>query len=241
MKTVGKFWGKSAIITGGTGGLGTVVTRCFLEAGASVALPLRKVVPSSEIAPADSDVDARLLLHKTDLTIEGDIDSFLRTTLERFGKVDILVNAAGGYAGGNSISEMSLDEWERMLALNLRTAFLMSRGALPKMLEQGWGRIINIAALPAFRSGADKGAYAASKAAVVKLTEIIADEVKGSGVTANAIAPGMILTDEQKPSGSDADLKKYVTPDQIASVMMFLASDEASGVNGSVLKMYGTL
>ncbi len=241
MNTSKRFQGQTVIITGGTGGLGSVVARRFLEAGASVALPVRKVVPSSEIHTGLSEAESRLLLHKADLTVEAEVQSFLEVTLKKFSSVHILANIAGGYAGGNTIDEIPLEEWEGMFALNLKTTFLMSRASVKPMLEQKWGRIINIGALPAFRSGAGKGAYATSKAAVVKLTEVMSDEVKGKGVTVNAIAPGMILTDEEKPSVSEADLKKYVSPDQITSAIMFLASEEASGVNGTVMKMYGTM
>ncbi|MEO8169085.1 MAG: SDR family oxidoreductase, partial [bacterium] len=188
---------------------------------------------------SDERESKKLFTAQADLTAEADVRSFVALVQKQFGAVDCLINLAGGYAGGNTIAEVSLDEWESMMSLNLRTTFLMCREVLKSMLARKAGRIINISAMPAILSGAKKGPYAISKRAVISLTEIIADEVKGSGITANAIAPSIILTDANKTSMPAADVQKWVTPEEIAGVILFLCSDEARSINGNTIKVFG--
>ena len=126
-----------------------------------------------------------------------------------------------------------------MISMNLRTCFLMSRGALRQMLHQQFGRIVNMSAMPALTTGVKKGPYAISKQGVISLTEILAAETKGSGITVNAIAPSIIFTDANKKSMPDADSSKWVTPGEIADVIMFLCSDHARSTSGNVVKMFG--
>ena len=140
---------------------------------------------------------------------------------------------------GSTIDEVMLDEWEDIMKLNMRTAFLICRGALRVMRKQSFGRIVNIAAMPALSPSAKKGPYAISKRAVVTLTETIAEETKGTGITANAIAPSIILTEANKQSMPKADSSKWVTPQEIAQLILYLCSDEAKSVSGNVIKIYG--
>jgi NAD(P)-dependent dehydrogenase (short-subunit alcohol dehydrogenase family) len=226
------FENRTVIVTGGGGALGSVLVRRFLDVGARVAVPHHgKERPAA--------LPAAVFARPADLTDATDVDGFARDAIASFGPIDILVNAAGGYEGGSRIEETSVGEWENMLNLNARTAFLMSRAVLPEMRRNRFGRIISIAAMPALRPAARKGAYAVSKRAVITLTETIAEEVKGSGVTANAIAPGIILTEANRQSMPDADVGRWVTPGEIASVVLFLASEDARSVNGTTLTMFG--
>ncbi len=233
------FQGKTAIITGSTGVLGSVVVSKFFDAGTNIAVPVRSKSFTHQLPQKMLQASDRFMLVETDLTVESQVSTLVQQVLKKFDSVDFLANIAGGYAGGSAIAEVSLDEWESVMAMNLKTAFLMCRAVLKPMTVQKFGRIVNIAAMPALTSGAKKGPYAISKRGVITLTETIADEVKGSGITANAIAPSTILTEGNKQSMPKADFSKWVTPEEIADLILFLCSDSARSMSGNVVKMFG--
>lgn len=234
-----KFSGKTAIVTGGTGALGSVCVEHLFDAGLSIAIPYNSEKSLTHVPKRIAESSSRLLTVNVDLTAEDQVESFFGQVVKRFGTIDYLVNTAGGYAGGSTIDEVSLEEWEGMMKLNMRTAFLICRGALRVMRKQSFGRIVNIAAMPALSPSAKKGPYAISKRAVVTLTETIAEEMKGSGITANAIAPSIILTDANRHSMPKSDFAKWVTPQEIAQLVLYLCSDEARSVSGNIIKAYG--
>ncbi len=228
---------RTAIVTGGTGALGSVVARKLAEHNVSLALPVRQqssVAELHRIFPLE-----KVFAAVADLEDESEVNSFVAGTLKHFGTVEVLVNLAGGYAGGNPIERVTVDEWEGMMNLNLRTVFLTCRAVLPIMRQQSYGRIVNIAAMPALTSGANKGPYAISKRGVISLTETIADETKGTGITANALTPSIILTEANKKSMPGADFSKWVTPEDIAEMIVSLISRHARSISGNVIKMYG--
>ncbi len=230
---------RTAIVTGGTGALGSIVTERFFDAGANVAIPVHSTSFTHQLPQRMLQAHDRFMLVETDLAIESQVESFVKRVQRKFGSVDFLANIAGGYAGGNTIAEVSLDEWEAQMSMNLRTAFIMCRAVLKQMTAQKSGRIVNIAAMPALTSGSKKGPYAISKRGVIALTEIIAEEMKGTGVTANAIAPSIILTEGNKQAMPNADFTKWVTPVEIADVILFLSSHSARSMSGNVLRMFG--
>jgi NAD(P)-dependent dehydrogenase (short-subunit alcohol dehydrogenase family) len=228
---------RTALVTGGNGGLGSVVVQAFFDAGCNLAVPVHQ---SSDVPPlADRYSSGRVFVSEADLNSEPKVRTFVSQVRDKFGSIQYLVNIAGGYAGGNSIDQVSLDEWERMLTLNLRTAFLTCRAVLPIMRRQKYGRIANISAMPALTTGANKGPYAISKRGVIALTEIIADETKGTGITANAIAPSIIVTESNRKSMPGADVSKWVTPDEIAHLVLFLCSDQARSISGNTIRIFG--
>jgi NAD(P)-dependent dehydrogenase (short-subunit alcohol dehydrogenase family) len=159
--------------------------------------------------------------------------------MEKFGSIDFLINTAGGYIGGKQIEDVTVEEWDGIMNLNLKATFLACRGALRVMREKHFGRIVNIAAMTALTPAARKGPYAVSKRGVITLTETIAEEVRGTGITANAIAPSTILTEANKQSMPKADVSKWVTPEEIARLILYLCSDEARSISGNVFKIYG--
>ncbi len=233
------FQGKTAIITGGTGALGSVVVKKFFDAGANIAIPYHSESSTKSLPKNVLEASDRLLLMQTDLSSHTQVGEFVEYVVRDFGSVHFLANIAGGYAGGTAIADVSLDEWESMMTMNLKTAFLMCREVLKPMTLQKSGRIVNIAAMPGLTSGAKKGPYAISKRAVITLTETIADELKGSGITANAIAPSVILTEANRHSMPNSDFGKWVTPEEIADLILFLCSDGARSMSGNVVKMFG--
>ncbi|MBX2993109.1 MAG: SDR family oxidoreductase [Bacteroidetes bacterium] len=235
------FRGKTAIITGGTGALGNVVAAHFFTAGATIAIPFRQTSSANLLPKEIRDSTDRVWMGKADISVEQQVIQFVSDVKAKFHAIDFLVNIAGGYAGGSAIADVSLDEWERMMNLNLKTAFLMSREVLKEMKQQNAGRIVNIAAMPAITGGANKGPYAISKRGVITLTETIAAEVKAKGITANAIAPGIILTEENRRSMPDADFSRWVTPEEVAEMILFLCSESARSLNGNTIRMFGVM
>ena len=227
----------TAIVTGGTGALGRIVASTLMENGIRVAIPVRPGSRGGPLPPEPERATGMMYWGESDITVESGAAKFVRETSERWGGVGILVNCAGGYAGGEKIGEVSAATFEEMLTANLRTAFLMCGAVLPLMREAKRGRIVSIAAMAALSQAPSRGAYAISKRGVVTLTETIAEEVKGTGITANAIAPGIILTPANRASMPSADTSRWVTPEEIAALVLFLCSEDARSVSGNVLKL----
>jgi len=233
------FKGKTAIVTGGTGALGSVVAGQFFDAGANIAIPYNSEKSLPNIPKRLVDKKERILLLQTDLTVEDQVNVFTDGVVKKFGTIDFLANTAGGYAGGSEIADVTVAEWDGMMNLNLKSAFLICSSVLRVMRKQKSGTIVNISAMAALSPSAKKGPYAVSKRGVVTLTETIAEEVKGTGITANAIAPSIILTDANKQSMPKSDFTKWVTPEEISQCILYLCSHEARSISGNVIKMYG--
>lgn len=231
--------GSIAIVSGAAGALGSVVADRLLTAGASLALPLRAPDDEHRLPPSLRSAPDRVLTPIVSLTEESSVRACVDAVTARWGSVDILVNLAGGYAGGKTIDEMSLEEWEGMIGTNLTTAFLLTRQVLPSMKAHRRGRILSIAAMPAVTSGAGRGAYAVAKRGVITLTETVAEEVKGMGITANAIAPSIIHTAANVAAMPDADHRLWVTPQEIAELILFLCSESARSITGNVIRIFG--
>ena len=163
----------------------------------------------------------------------------ITAAVDRFGTIDVLVNTVGGYRAGKPTHEIGVDTWDFMLKLNARSVFVMAEAVLPVMLEQGGGAIINTAARSALGARAKESAYAASKAAIARLTESMAAEYKSQNITANAIMPGTIDTPQNRDAMPNANFSKWVTPDAIAQVILFLASDAGRVISGGLIPVYG--
>ena len=171
----------------------------------------------------------------------------MKRALGRFGRIDVLANAIGGYRAGQPVHETPLDTWDFMLNLNARTAFVLSRAVVPAMLAQGSGKIVHVAARAALRStasfavagAANAAAYSASKAAMVRLVESLADELRHNQINVNCVLPGTIDTPQNRESMPKADHSRWVPPEAIADVILFLASDAARAVNGAAVPVYG--
>jgi NAD(P)-dependent dehydrogenase (short-subunit alcohol dehydrogenase family) len=234
-----RFTGKVAFITGGTGELGRKVVESFYGEGAKVAATYRSEdrVPS---LPSSLWGDRKgILLIKADVTQEAEVQSAFDGTVNAFGRLDYLVNVVGGYMPKTPIAELRTADWNRMFDVNLKSAFLCSKNALRVMQRKGRGRIINISAMAGLNPSAGRGAYGISKAGVAVLTEITADEVKGSGITANAIAPSIIATEANIKSSPGEDYSSWVQPNEIADLILFLCSEEAKSINGAVIRITG--
>ncbi len=222
--------GKVIVVTGASGALGRVVAISALAKGARVA----GVDHAASQVAATPD---RIEFGNVDLTDAAQAKQAVDAAAAHFGKLDALINIAGGFAF-EAIAEGDPATWQRMYALNVLTALNASRAAIPHLVVSGAGRIINVGAIGALQAGAGMGAYAASKAGVHRLTEALAAEWKGK-ITVNAVLPSTIDTAANRASMPKADFTKWVTPEELASVILFLASDAASAVTGALLPVSG--
>jgi len=234
-----RFSGQVALIAGGTGGLGRAVSLAFQNEGAQVIVTYRKQQEFDALSNAGGTGDSRLEGHRIDVTDEAAVSQTIESILLRHGRLDALVNTVGGYAGGVKLWELESDVLDRMLALNLRSGYVLSRAAVRVMLKQGRGAIVNVAAKAALEHPGGAAAYAASKAAAVALLDSLAAELKGTGVRVNSVLPSIIDTEANRQAMPKADFAKWPKPEDIARVILFLCSDEARVVHGAALPVYG--
>ena len=227
--------GKVAIITGASGLLASGVIPAFRAAGAKLALSCGDDRLYERMADLRGD-PAHICLQNLDLSEPAAAQTLAEKTLDAYGRIDVLVNIVGGWDAGQATHEMSLDTWQTMHKLNATVPFLVSRAVIPAMLAQGSGVIINIGARPGLRSSGRDAAYAASKAALLRLTESMSEEYKRRGIRVNAILPSAIASEEQVA----ADAHAGVTPSQLGAVIAFLASGAGAIIHGAVLPAYGT-
>lgn len=222
--------GRIFAITGGFGVLGSAVAAAALATGARVALI--DAAPAREGAP-----EGVLALGGVDLTSQGAAVEAFREIGDRFGGLDVLVNVAGGFVW-QTLAEGDPEQWGRLYALNTLTTVTASRAALPHLLASKAGRIVNVGANGAVKAAAGMGAYSASKAGVHRLTESLAEETKGR-ITVNAVLPSIIDTPTNRADMPDADFAAWVTPDEVAQAILWLASEQAGGVTGALLPVVG--
>jgi NAD(P)-dependent dehydrogenase (short-subunit alcohol dehydrogenase family) len=222
--------GKVIVVTGASGALGKVVAEVALAQGAKVA--------GVDHAPSQLPATpSRIELGGVDLTDAAQAKKAIDAVAAHFGKLDVLINIAGGFAF-EAVAEGDPKTWQRMYALNVLTALNASRSAIPHLAASPAGRIVNVGAMGALQAGAGMGAYAASKASVHRLTEALAAEWKGK-ITVNAVLPSTIDTAANRASMPKADFGKWVRPEELADVILFLASDAASAVTGALLPVSG--
>ncbi|MCZ7563957.1 MAG: SDR family NAD(P)-dependent oxidoreductase [Burkholderiales bacterium] len=227
------------VVTGAAGNLGQAVARAAHAAGAKTALADRSAEQLQRVY-GDAGADARRMISGgVDLAEEGSARALAASVRARFGRIDVLVNTVGGFRGGKPAHEEELATWELMMTVNLRTTLHACRAVVPLMLEQGAGAIVNVGAGAALAAPAGLAAYSASKAAVLRLTESLAAEVKDRGVRVNAVLPGTIDTPQNRAAMPDADTSRWVAPEAIAEVIVFLASDAARAVNAVALPVFG--
>jgi NAD(P)-dependent dehydrogenase (short-subunit alcohol dehydrogenase family) len=222
--------GKVVIVTGASGALGKVVAEVALVRGARVA--------GVDHSPAQSEATGnRIDIGGVDLTDATQAGKAIDVAASHFGRIDALINIAGGIAL-EAIAEGDPKTWQRMYALNVLTTLNASRSAIPYLSTSGTGRIVNVGAVGALQAAGGMGAYAASKAGVHRLTEALAAEWKGK-ITVNAVLPSTIDTPANRASMPKADFAKWVTPEELANVILFLASDAASAVTGALIPVSG--
>ena len=230
--------GRIVLITGAAGNLGQATARTFIEAGEHTALVDRGSGRLRSVYPRLVGSPDHMLIEGVDLADPSATAGAIRDVMDRFGRIDVLVNTVGTYRGGKSVQDEDIETWDLLYNANVRTTVLMCRATIPAMLENGGGRIINVAARAALAGGANAAAYSASKSAVVRLTESLAAELKTSSINVNCVLPGTIDTQKNRESMPNADFSRWVTPNAIADVILFLASDESRGVSSAAIPVY---
>ena len=254
---MGKLDGRVAAITSGSTGIGRGIAEAFLAEGASVVINGRD---EEKGAKALKDIDAgdRGFFVKGDVTVREDVDRIIDGTVEQFGRIDILVNNAGGLIKTAPVADLADEDWDYAVRWNLYSAFWGSRKALQYMLPQKWGRIINISSVEGKHGKAGIPAYVVCKHAMNGLTKAVAKEVGTSGVTSNAICPGLVWTDVLQATGPESAeamgltfdqmvdqfaqetaLKRITTVEEVAAVAVLLASDVGAGITGSLYSVDG--
>lgn len=217
--------GKVVLIAGGSGALGQTVVSAFLATGA-------RVITIDRHPPAVQTEG--LAAMRADVTDESDVRRVVEEVIRTVGRIDTLINLVGGFAMGRVVeTDMSL--WQRMLTVNLTAAFLLSKIVLPRMLERRMGRIVHVAARAALEPFPGAAAYVVSKSGLVALIRTLSTELAGSGVTVNGVLPTTIDTPANRRSMPDADPSKWAKPESIAQSLIFLASEEASQINGALI------
>jgi len=234
-----RFEGKVVLVAGGTGGLGRAVTLAFLEEGAKVVATYRKQEELDTLKITAGVKTAVLDGFAVDVTDEAAVRQLIEKIVGKYRRLDAMVNAVGGYAGGMKLWELETKVFEQMLALNLRSGYALSRAAVRAMLKEGHGAIVNVASKAAVDHAGGAAAYAASKSAAVALLDSLAEDLKGSGVRVNTILPSIIDTEANRKAMPKADFAKWPKPEDIARVILFLCSDDARVIHGAAIPVYG--
>ncbi|MEO1145068.1 MAG: 3-oxoacyl-ACP reductase FabG [Cyanobacteria bacterium J06638_22] len=230
--------GKHVLVTGGTGGLGLGVTPKVLARGAmSITLPYRSAQEVERMRGMLSPADlARVRFISADLIDETSVEEMING-MER---VDASIHLVGGFSMGK-VHEYPFDKWQQDFRLNLETTFLVCKHSLRRMLETGYGRIVTVGSRGAVLPGAQLAAYCASKAGVVALTQAIADETKGTNITANVVLPSIIDTPANRAAMGAENANQWVKAESLGEVICFLASDEAKDMRGAAVPVYGSI
>ncbi len=231
--------GKVVIITGAVGNLGQAVAKCVQSQGASVGLVDRSRNRLHETYGILEENGKNWLAHDVDMTDPEAVKTMAAEAHRRFGHLDGLVNTVGGFRGGKPVHETDPSEWDFLYDINVRTALYASRAAVPYMLRAKAGRIVNVASRNAFQGGANYAAYGAAKAAVLRLTESMAGELRMHNINVNCIVPGTIDTPQNREAMPSADFSTWVPPGDIASVIAFLLSDASRSVTGAAVPVLG--
>ena len=228
---------KVVVVTGAAGGLGQSIVAHFRDAGAKVGLIdysdelLQKAFPNS-----DPEME---ILVSCDLTNRDSTQKAIEAIVSRFGKIDVLANIAGGFTMGEQVHETSDKTWDFLLNLNTRSIINTAAAVVPVMLKQGAGKIINVSSASSVKGSGLQGAYIASKCAVARLSETMADELRTQSINVNYIMPSIIDTPVNRQAMPDADFSKWVKPSDLANVVAFLASDASAAVHGAGIPVVG--
>ncbi len=238
---------RTAIITGAGGGIGGAIADCFAREGARVVIADIDNQTANARAAYISAQGASALAMAVDVTDKTSVQQMVRSTLQRWGRIDILVNVAGG-AQIKLVIDMEESDWDHIIDMNLKSVFLCSQAVLPPMLKQHYGKIVSISSIYGFTGNATRSSYAAAKAGVAVFTKSLALEVVTEGINVNAIAPGRVATERVRGHYSEAEwaervaaipMRRPATPEEIAPTALFLVKDENSYITGQTIHVNG--
>jgi NAD(P)-dependent dehydrogenase (short-subunit alcohol dehydrogenase family) len=230
------FAGKTCLVTGAAGNLGRAVAAAFFEAGASLILV---DVDDAALRAAHGRDDERKLLARADLLDARSVAQAVTMAMARFARIDVLCNVAGGFRMGQPVHETSEETWNLMLDLNAKSVINTARAVVPGMIGARRGKIVNIAAAAGLAGHASMGAYSAAKSAVIRLTESMSAELRDKGINVNCILPSIIDTPQNRSAMPKADPRRWVAPEALADVVLFLASEGARAIHGAAIPVNG--
>ncbi len=231
---------KVVLVTGGAGNVGRSVTREFLDAGARVAVPVYKTDATDALDELAARHPDRLYVFALDLTTERGAEQAIRQVVEWGGTLGSVVHLIGGYRGGTKVADTPFEEWTRMVDLNLTSAYLVSRFAIPRLLDAGGGSFVFVSSRAAFEGRAQHAAYSATKAGLIALAAAIGEEYGSQGIRSNVIVPDTIDTEANRRAMPKADHRRWISPAEVARVIHFLASERASAINQAAIPIYGS-
>ncbi len=234
-----EFEDRVVVISGAAGNLGRAVSDAFASSGAKLALFDRQPGRLQRVYSHLAKDPSHLLIETVDMTDPDSVEDSFRQVIEKYGQVHVLINTVGGFRGGSPIHETSPEDWGFTFDLNLRSVFLSCRAAVPHMIQNGGGKIVNIGARPGLKGAANSGAYSGAKSAVIRLTESLSEELKDHGINANCVLPGHLDTPENREKTPQEDFSRWVAPSAVAQVILFLASEAADTVHGAAIPAYG--
>ena len=229
--------GKMAVVTGGSGAIGGAVVKRLIEEGAVVTVADRDEPRTADL-DALGDAAANLHFHATDVTSEASVSGLMEAAAMEMGSIDVLFNIAGGFRYGPALDETLEADWDRLIQLNLKSAFLTIKHVLPYMKRQNHGRIVSVAARSGLKGDAMVAPYAVSKGGVILLTQSVSDEVKEYDITVNAVLPSIVDTAANRASMAGGDFDAWVAPKDLAEVMVFLASARGKAITGAAIPVY---
>jgi len=233
------FNGQTVLITGASGALGRVVARQFQEAGARLAVTGGSADILQQLF-ADLVLDPEHVVSgPVDATDPASVEPFIQQVLDRFGRIDSLVHTVGGYRAGTPVHETPVEQWDFMMNLNARSAFVVCRAVVPAMLRQSKGAIVNVAGRAGLSGFSGAAGYCAAKGAVIRLTETMSAELKAHGINVNCVLPSTIDTPANRADRPHADFDQWVAPEAIGDVIMFLCSPAARAIHGAAVPVYG--
>jgi NAD(P)-dependent dehydrogenase (short-subunit alcohol dehydrogenase family) len=230
------FKGQTVVITGAAGNLGQAVAAAFAATGANLVLLDLNEASLAKVATKGA---GHVLRELVDLGDPPSIESAVAAIIARFGRIDALCNLAGGFHMGETVHETPADKWNFMMELNAGSVLRMAQAVVPHMLKAGGGRIVNIGANSALGGKAEMGAYVASKSAVIRLTETMAAELRGHNINVNCVLPSIIDTPQNRAAMPKADPAKWVAPEALADVLLFLCSPAARAIHGAAIPVVG--
>jgi NAD(P)-dependent dehydrogenase (short-subunit alcohol dehydrogenase family) len=231
---------KVVLVTGGTGGLGREVTMAFLKAGATVIVTYRAAKEFDAVVSAAQKIGAAPPMGvNVDVTDAPAVEKFVAEIVARHGRLDILVNTVGGYAGGTNLWEVDPHTYDKMMQLNLKAGFVLARAVVPQMIRQNRGWVVNIASKAAMDHAAGGALYAASKAAALAMMDSLAADVKPFNINVNSVLPSIIDTAANRAAMPQADFSKWPKPEEIARVILFLCSEDARVIHGAAIPVFG--
>lgn len=230
---------RNVLVTGGTGILGSAVTKAYLTQGDTVAVTYLFDNEVDRFKQHNPELSGDVNFLFANVTEETEVQQTIQTFITQFGHLDILVNIVGGFVGGIPTAELEEDRWDFMMNLNLKSVFLCCKTVIPHMTERGYGKIVNVSARAGLKGEAGLSAYCVSKGGVRTLTESLAAEVMDSGINVNAIMPSIMDTPANREAMPDEDHSRWVAPTDVAKVICFLTSDDATIINGAAIPVYG--